>query len=148
LGNRFRGSYLPLYGGYGFGGDYPDWGGYLYPGEYGDEFSSPPNVFYMAPPTAQAFPQPAEPVRPARAVIHEYKVAPKQGEIGAGASTFTIALKDGSQRLAVATWIQDGKLHCLDSQGRQQVLSPDSIDRQTTDRLNEEKHLRLQLPPG
>jgi uncharacterized protein YidB (DUF937 family) len=80
-------------------------------------------------------------------VIHEYKW-PKNEETGGGATAFTIALKDGSQRSAVAAWIQGGKLQYLDSEDRQQALSPDVIDRQTTDRLNEEKHLRLQLPPG
>ena len=128
-------------------GGYPYWGDYPYPGLYAEEPPAPPNVFVTAPAGGQAFPQPAAPVRPAQSVIHEYKW-PKNEETGGGASTFTIALKDGSQRFAVAAWIEGGKLLYLDSEDRQQSLSSDVIDRQTTDRLNEEKHLRLQLPPG
>jgi hypothetical protein len=134
LGGRFRnpfiGSYLPISGGL-----------------YAEEPSPPPNVFVTAPPAEQASSQPAAPIQPAQSVIHEYNW-PKSDETGARATRFTIALKDGSQRFAVAAWIQGGKLHYLDSEDRQQALSSDVIDRQTTDRLNEEKHLRLQLPPG
>jgi hypothetical protein len=139
LGGRFRspfiGSYLPF------------WGDYPYPGLYAEEPSPPPNFVVPAPAAGQASPQPAARVQPAQSVIHEYKW-PKSDETGGGATTFTIALKDGSQRFATAAWIQGGKLHYLDSEDRQQALSSDVIDRQTTDRLNEEKHLRLQLPPG
>lgn len=138
-GGRFRspfiGSYLPF------------WGDYPYSGVYAEEPPPAPNFVVTAPPAGQASPQPAAPVQPAQSVIHEYKW-PKSDETGGGATTFTIALKDGSQRFATAAWIQGGKLHYLDSEDRQQALSSDVIDRQTTDRLNEEKHLRLQLPPG
>jgi hypothetical protein len=155
LGGRrrspFIGSYLPIPGSYGLLGDYPYDAGYPYPGLYAEEPPPPPpNAFVTAPPAGQASPQPAAAVKPAQSVIHEY-TWPKNGESGesrAGATTFTIALKDGSQRFATAAWIQGGKLHYLDSEDRQQALSSDVIDRQTTDRLNEEKHLRLQLPPG
>jgi hypothetical protein len=145
--SRFTGSYLPTPGGYGFLGDSPYDAGYPYPGLYSEEPPPPPNFVVTAPPAEQASPQPAAPVRPAQSVIQEYKW-PKSDETGGGATTFTIALKDGSQRSATAAWIQGGKLHYLDSEDRQQALSSDVIDRQTTDRLNEEKHLRLQLPPG
>jgi hypothetical protein len=151
LGGRVRspfiGSYLPIPGGYGFLGGYPYDAGYPDAGFYAEEPPPPPNFVVAAPPTGQESPQPAAPIRPAQSVIHEY-TWPKNDETGAGATTFTIALKDGSQRFATAAWIQGGKLHYLDSEDRQQALSSDVIDRQTTDRLNEEKHLRLQLPPG
>ena len=145
--SRYIGSYPPISGGFGFWGGYPCEADYPYPGLYAEEPPAPPNVFVTAPAGGQAFPQPAAPVRPAQSVIHEYKW-PKNDEPGGGATTFTIALKDGSQRFAGAAWIQGGKLYYLDSEDRQQSLSSDVIDRQTTDRLNEEKHLRLQLPPG
>ena len=80
-------------------------------------------------------------------MIHEYKVNP---EIAAAAGTqraFTIALKDGTMRSAVAFWVQKGKVHYIDPQDRQQVLSSDLIDRQATERLNREKNLAMQLPP-
>jgi hypothetical protein len=154
---RFRGrfpgsypfprSYPGIPGGYGFFGGYPYGAGYPDAGLYAEEPPPPPNAVVTAPPAEQAPPQPAAPVPPAQSVIHEYEW-PKSGETSAGATTFTIALKDGSQRLAIAAWVQGGKLHYLDAENRQQALSSDVIDRQTTDRLNEEKHLRLQLPPG
>lgn len=147
FGSRFIGSYPPIPGGFGFWGGYPYEAAYPYAGLYAGEPSAPPNVFVTAPTGGQASPQPAAPVRRAQSVIHEY-TWPKNDETGGGASTFTIALKDGSQRFAVAAWIQGGKLLYLDAEDRQQSLSSDVIDRQTTDRLNEEKHLRLQLPPG
>jgi hypothetical protein len=134
-------------GGYGFLGGYPYGAGYPDAGFYAEEPPPPPNFVVAAPPAGQASPQPPAPIRPAQSVIHEYKW-PKSDETGGGATTFTIALKDGSQRFATAAWVQGGKLHYLDPEDRRQALSSDVIDRQTTDRLNEEKHLRLQLPPG
>jgi hypothetical protein len=146
--SRFIGSYPRISGSFGFWGGYPGEADYYpYQGIYAEEPSPVPDAFVTAPAAGQASPQPAAPVRPAQSVIHEYKW-PKNDEPGDGATTFTIALKDGSQRFAVAAWIQGGKLQYLDSEGRQQALSSDVIDRQTTERLNKEKHLRLELPPG
>lgn len=147
--NRFRGqfrngflaSYAPLLD-YGYLGYEP------YLANYEDEFSSPaPGIFYVLPPVVPATPQPAESIHPAQAVIHEYKVDHEAGE-GGREITFTIALKDGSKRFAAASWVQDGKLHYVNSEGKQDILSPDSIDREATNRLNEQNHLRMQLPPG
>ncbi|HWZ30979.1 MAG TPA: hypothetical protein VNX18_06585 [Bryobacteraceae bacterium] len=138
--NRFENRFIGSYGDYGFWGDYPDAVGDPYLGLSPQE-SPAPSIVVIAPPT------PA-PIRPVQTVIHEY-AAPSSGNAGTGidANTFTIALKDGSQRSAAAAWVQGGELHYLDSQGKQQMLSPDVIDRETTVRLNQEKHLRLQLPP-
>jgi hypothetical protein len=86
-----------------------------------------------------------ESAHPAQAVIHEYNVGHESGDSGPKASTIIIALKDGSQCSAVATWVQGGKLHYLDSEGTQQTLSADLINRHETNRLN---HLQIQLPPG
>jgi hypothetical protein len=146
FGNSFGGGYWPFYGDYGFWGDYPDWADYPY-GDYpyAQEPWPPSNAFPMAPP-APVFAPPPAPARPAQAVIHEYPVPPASAGSSSGATTFTIALKDGSQLSAIATWIQEGKLYYVDSQQRHRVLSPDVIDRETTERLNEEKHMRLELP--
>jgi hypothetical protein len=146
--NRFRGQirngfiapYAPLFD-YGYLGYDP------YLANYGDEFSSPPAIFYVLPPVGPTSPEPAEPVRPAQAVIHEYKVDHEAAE-GEKDITFTIALKDGSKRFAAASWVQNGKLHYVNSEGRQEILSPDSIDREATNRLNQQNHLRMQLPPS
>jgi len=128
VGNPFVGpywgSYWPNFEDSGSWNDY-----------YREDSASSPNVFLIPPP----------PLHPVQTVIHEYAAPAATSDAGAA---FTIALKDGSQQSATAAWVQGGKLHYLDSQERQQVLSPDLIDRQTTDRLNEEKHLRLQLPPN
>jgi hypothetical protein len=139
-GNSFAGGYGPFFGDYGLWGDYLDSADY----PYGEEPSPPSNVFYVTPP-APAFGSFPSPAGPAQAVIHEYPVPPASA---GSATAFTIALKDGSQRSAIAAWTQEGKLYYVDSQHRHQVLSPDVIDRETTERLNDEKHLRLELPPG
>jgi hypothetical protein len=136
--NSFTGGYWPLFGNYGFWGDYPNWADYPYAEE-----PSPP--FFMMPP-APVFAPPPAPARPVQSVIHEYPAPPASVGSASEATVFTIALKDGSQRSAIACWIQEGKLHYVDSRQRHQVLSPDVIDRETTERLNEEKHLRLELP--
>jgi hypothetical protein len=83
--------------------------------------------------------------QPAHPVIHEYKWNEASG---AGATTFTIALKDGSKRYPVTIWVQDGNLNYIDSEGHQQVLSADIIDRNATERLNRQNNLNVQLPPG
>jgi hypothetical protein len=91
--------------------------------------------------------EPASPP-PASPVIHEYKLDNEPAGVPGERPTFTIMLKDGSMRSATASWIQDGKLHYLDLQSRQMLLSPEIIDRDATERANAQKSLRLDLPPG
>jgi hypothetical protein len=146
--NRSGRSENSSIGGYGpFFGDYGSWGDYLDGADYpaGEEPSPPSNVSCMTPP-APVFALSSAPAGPAQAVIHEYPAPPASAGSSSGATAFTIALKDGSQRSAIAAWTQGGKLYYVDSQHRHQVLSPDVIDRETTERLNDEKHLPLQLP--
>lgn len=134
LGNDFLAPYFPI------GGDYLG-------GEYPDDQAGYDNYY---PPSANFLPlQP--PARPlvAHAVVNEYR----WNDAGVAAAdtsspTFTIALKDGSLRYAAATWLQNSQLYYIDSEGKQETLSSNRIDRSTTQRLNEEKKLRLQLPPG
>ena len=141
-GNSFIGGYWPVFGDYGLWGDYPDWADY----QYGEE-PWPPSNDYSITPSAPVFGPSLVPALPAQAVIHEYPVPPASAGSSSGTTTFTIALKDGSQLSAIAAWIQQGELYYVDSQQRHRVISPDVIDRETTDRLNNEKHLRLELPP-
>lgn len=148
FGNGFINPYLPFFWDYGLWGDYPYWGDNENPGWYENEAPPPPDAFLLPSPPVQAPPQRAEPPVTAHAVIHEYKVAHEPGENKPGANAFTIALKDGSQRAAVASWVQDQKLYYVDSEGRQQVLASDLIDRHATERLNQQNHLQMQLPPG
>ena len=140
FGNSFIGGYWPFFGDYGLWGDYLNWADYPYAEE-----PSPP--FFMMPRATVFAPSPA-PARPVQSVIHEYPAPPASTGSNSEATAFVVALKDGSQRSAIAAWIQEGKLHYVDSQQRHQVLSPDVIDRETTERLNDEKHLRLELPPN
>jgi len=128
FGNRGRipwlGPYWPLFG-----------------DDYDEEVLAPVNAPILPAPVRPMPPQP-----PPQSVIHEYTVP--SNDAGASAAAFTIAIRDGTERLASAAWVQNGRLHYIDVQGRQQTLAPDEIDRAKTEQLNQEKHIRLQLPPG
>jgi hypothetical protein len=133
-GNGFAAPYYPFLGEYA-----PD---YLPQPEYlptPENFAPQP----AAPPLAQA----PEPIQTAHAVIQEYNWKDHNAAAGEQA-TFTIALKDGSTRSAIVTWVQGRTLHYTDSDDKQGVLSADLIDRDTTRRLNRAKKLSIQLPPG
>ncbi|MGA8027387.1 MAG: hypothetical protein WB992_09585 [Bryobacteraceae bacterium] len=130
-GGDFFGPYFPFFGDYD--GQFPE-----------GQYAPAGNIFIMQPSAANLETQ--EPVKPPHPVIHEY---PENANTTGGAgdqAAFTIALKDGSRLSAETVWVQDGKLHCMDSQGVQQVLSSDRIDRDTTERLNHEKNLHVTLP--
>ena len=136
---NFAGGYFPYPGTYPFSGDY----GFVYspPIEYPAD-----NSTEIAPPSPSPIPPPPP---PAHSVIHEYKWSESVRALDDDRwTTFTIALKDGSKCYAVAAWVQDGNLNYLDSEGRQQVLSSDRIDRNATQNLNRENNLKLQLPPA
>jgi hypothetical protein len=143
---RFSGNRLGFqrFGGESFAPYDPFWGDYA-----GDlsGYDFPADADYL--PANDFLPvQLAVRALPAHAVVTEYKWK-DQGVGGSDNSlAFTIALKDGTRCIAVATWLQHSKLYYIDSQGRQEVLSSDRIDRDTTQRLNDEKKLQLQLPPG
>lgn len=95
--------------------------------------------------SAMLQPPPAVPAHP---VIHDYNWNDQSSAGASTEGTFTIALKDGSLRSAVTAWVEDRSLHYIDPQDRQAVLSSDLIDRDTTKRLNHEKNLHIELPPG
>jgi len=80
---------------------------------------------------------------PARPELHEYKWK----ETGtAQSSTFTIVLRDGSARPAVAVWVQGKIVHYIRPDDTASALPLYSIDRDATRRANAENHLSLQLP--
>ena len=81
-------------------------------------------------------------------VLHEYHFSEQPRSLARGKVTFTIVLKDGSSRSAVASWVAGGKLHYLDSRAKQYVLTPEMIDRDATEKANEANNLWLELPPG
>jgi hypothetical protein len=134
----------------GFGDGYLPYGAYPLFGDYGQEFpAGPPNTTYITNNAPAALPpaySPEPPPKPAQGIIHDYKW-PSEGPPATGeAAAFTIALKDGSRRSAVAAWVQDGTLHYVDGNGKKQVLASDIIDRDATERLNKEKNLAIHLP--
>lgn len=138
---NFAGAYSPYLWAYPFLGGY----GLDYPLPcIEDRATDNTTIVQPSPPLTYPAPPPA----PAQAVINEYKWNEPAGAGGDGSNTFTIALKDGSKRYSTAVWVQDGTLHYVDSEGRQQVLSSGLIDRNATERLNGRHNLRLQLPPG
>jgi hypothetical protein len=131
-------------------GYFPFYGSYPLFGDYGQEFpAAPPNATYItnnAPAAPSAAYPPEPPQKPANPVTHEY-TWPNQGPPATGeAAVFTIALKDGSRRSALAAWVQDGMLHYVDGNGKKQVLASDIIDGDATQRLNKEKNLAIHLP--
>ena len=152
---RYRGRGRGAFGyGLGYGWPYfPVWDYDLAaPLNYGDEFAGGyPEEYPLAgnliiPPVAGTAPAP--PPQPASSVIHEYSFGKEPPGSGGEPATFTIVLKDGSTRQAVASWVAGGKLHYVDLQARQPVLSPELIDREATERANKAKNLQMELPPG
>ncbi len=133
-GYDFYAPYSPLYGGDESMGGYPE--GYPATG----------NVVIVQPGSGGTI-EPAQ-APAASPVIHEYKLDNEPAGAPGPQPTFTIVLKDGSTRSATASWIQGSKLHYLDLQSRQMLLSPEVIDRDATERANAEKSLRIDLPPG
>jgi hypothetical protein len=59
---------------------------------------------------------------------------------------FFIALKDSSIYTAVAYWVEDGTLHYITPQGKQNQVSLALVDRQTSARLNEGRKVEFHLP--
>jgi hypothetical protein len=144
FGRRFDRDFLfpfyPFYPFYPFLDDYSYW--------------PPPENFPVANDSASQLcstaivQPPPPPTVPAHPVIHDYNWNDQPSAGASNEGTFTIALKDGSRRSAVTTWVEDRSLHYIDPQDRQAVLSSDLIDRDITKRLNHEKNLHIELPPG
>lgn len=141
-------------GGFGYGSPYfPAWDYDTPLEDYGDnwldqypQYPSAGNVLVFPPPS-ETFPPPAP--KPASLVIHEYHFAVQSATPPGGERpTLTVVLKDGSRREAQASWVAAGKLHYVDLQSRQQVLSSDIIDRDATQRANQANNLSMELPPG
>lgn len=136
---------------HGFGRGYLPFYGPLFPlfGNYGQAYPAtlPSNIYIMTGPDAPPSVSPPEPhPKPAQSVIHEYKWPNEGPPLTGEAATFIIALKDGSRRSAVVTWVQNNHLYFVDSNGKQQVLASDVIDHDATQRLNRAKNLRIYLP--
>jgi hypothetical protein len=102
-----------------------------------------PQVIVM-PPQAPP-PPPPPPPDPPRPVTHEYDWPAPVHDVG---NVFTLVSRDGTVRLAIAVWVQDGMLNYIAQDRTAGRTRLDTIDREATLRLNAEKKLSLELPPG
>jgi hypothetical protein len=128
-----RGAFFP-----GFGLGYPWLGDY----GYGYSYQPEPTVIVVTPPPApvpQVIMQ--APPKPIQAQIKEYH-PPDTGD----SSPFSIALKDGSVRHAMAVWVTDDTLHYIDTTGKPGQAPLESVDRQATRKLNAGKNVQSWLP--
>lgn|GEM_PF-3127105 len=107
----------------------------------------PPVTVIVQTAPAEMAPPPLPPP-PAHPVMHEYNWSDEAKGSAGNPPTYTIALKNGYWRIAVIAWVQDGKLHYIDPEHKHQALSSDVIDREATARVNQQKNLHLELPPG
>src|SRR5437016_2574277 len=126
--------------GFGYAGFYPL---PVFGADY--SFASPPVQNFIviqqpAPPVGlQETPRPS-----ARAEIREYKLAGAPEPAPAREPpVFTIVLKDGSTRSAVASTVQDDGLLYVDPEGRHERISSDAIDYEATRRDNRSRQLDL-----
>lgn len=87
---------------------------------------------------------PAAPSEPPKAEIHEYSHPSAAGDEQA----FAIVLKDGSLHSAVAVTVQENGLYYVEPDGGHRLVRLDALDREATARVNRERKLQLQLPPG
>jgi len=102
----------------------------------------PPKV--QAPEPEAPPPPPPPPPEPVRPVTHDYSWPAQASD---AAKVFSLVLKDGTVRFAIAVWIQDDMLHYV-MQDRTAGRTPlDALDREATRRLNAEGRLNLTLPP-
>jgi hypothetical protein len=109
-------------------------------------YAPPPNVTIVQPPPPPVIVQ-ERPPQPLHSEIREYKVAPESTATVAEPPSFAIALRDGSVHFAMAVTAQDGALLYVDSDGRHERIPLETVDRETTTRLNRERNLTLRLPP-
>jgi hypothetical protein len=135
---------FPLgFGGYGFGGY--GFGGYDY-----DYMPQSPNIVVLEAPPPAYVPLPERPPETATMVIHEYQplsAGATQAAVG-DEPLFAIVLKNGTTLSASAVIVQNDGLHIVDPDGAHQRVSMDAVDREATTRVNRERKLQLQLPPG
>jgi len=123
-----------LCGGFGFGGVLP-WGfsDILRPDQGEPVQAVQPQEAALPSPFFGAPPMPPSP--PARSVIREYNWP---ASTSPSASTISLVLKDGTVRLAIAAWTEDGTVHYTGRDGTVGRLPLDAINREATTRANAE----------
>ncbi len=145
------------YGGYGYGGygygsyGYPGYGySSYYPGTsygYDDSYSQGYSQSYAQPAQQQ---QPQLNVYAAPAQTREYQ-APPVGRDAGGRMTsnqsnmYLLAFPDGTVAVAVAYWVDNGTLHYVTKDKAEKSVALSAIDRTTTDQLNRERGVTLNL---
>jgi hypothetical protein len=85
---------------------------------------------------------PAPPPPPAHPVISNYHWADTPAPSNTG---FAIVQKDGQVRNALAVWPQDGMVAYTDPGGNTVRIAYSAIDREATERVNNERGLKLWL---
>ncbi len=141
--------------GFGYGRNGYGYGGYGYGGYYGGYFDPfyDQNGFYpftqpaeAGAPTPLIYPSTAQPamVAPVHSVIHEYTHAQDYGTGGMPDKSpvlYLIAFRDKNIRAAMTYWIQDGTLHYLDTDHKEQHAPLTAVDREMSAQLNRERHI-------
>lgn len=152
FGFGFGYGYPGFFGGY-YGGYYPftypyyglGYDDYLYPQPYA--YSTSPNVVVVAP-YAEATPPVVvnqEFLKPARPVMHEYS----WGSAGNYQQTiYLLAFKNDAIYPALAYWAEGNTLHWVDLKGAQKEAKLDTVDRPLSDKLNRDRSVPFNLPPG
>jgi hypothetical protein len=137
-------SYWPGY--YDYGYDYsPSYSSYAYPA-----YQPSSNVTVVYPQTAQAAPSPVY-VNPVLRQYDEYGQELRQPSAGGngsanGSPLYLIAFRDQSIRAAVAYWVDGKTLHYVTQQHEERQAPIDTVDRDTSLRLNRERRVAFSLP--
>jgi len=147
LGFGYGYGYWPGY--YDYGYDYYPSYSYSYPAYSYPAYQPASNVTVVYPQTAQAAPTTVY----ANPVLRQYDEygqelqVPKQSSNGAsGSPLYLIAFRDQSIRAAIAYWVDGRTLHYVTQQHEERQAPLDSIDRDTSVRLNRERRVAFSLP--
>jgi hypothetical protein len=124
--------------GYGAGG-YP-----LLPVITDSGYEGGPNVIVLQP--IQMPVQPPPPPVIVKSSIHEYQQPAESAQAGAQPSAFTLVMRDGSSQPAILVWVEGDVLHYIDPAGKTLRIPLATVDRDATERLNQEKNVSLHLP--
>ena len=139
-------GYWPGYYGYPYDSYYSDYGygypayGYSYPASY----STSPNVTVVYPNQAQA--QAPVYVEHASPVTHEYDQYGQEVRTSSGSPIYLIAFQDHVIRAAASYWVEGRTLHYVTLQHEEKQVPLDTVDRDMSMRLNQERHVQMQLP--
>jgi hypothetical protein len=130
--------------GYGYGGYY---GGYFEPFYDSGYYPTPEPPEPNAPPMYRPAMEPAA-AQPVHSVIHEYTRPEDYGASLPQESSpilYLIAFRDNTIRAAMTYWIDEGTLHYLDLDHKEQHAPVASVDRDLSARLNRERRVPFNM---